>query len=189
MIFPIYLLFLGEAVLNNMFSEGDKIIDYMKNEVDMAPSLVKTEMNFNWSQITADWNDYKNTARTNPGALIGGPSIAPSTSRPVDFETNLKVTKGIQILQKTGASLSRAQMIAKETETIGTTVITELGQQRETLTRTRERLDETGFHLKRVHGILRSINRRVVTNKFLLIVIIIIEVGILACLIYWKFFK
>ncbi|XP_053214347.1 vesicle transport through interaction with t-SNAREs homolog 1B-like [Panonychus citri] len=180
---------ISEGVLNNMFTEGDRILDSMKREVDQSPSLVKTEMNSNWATINGEWAKFKTIARTNPGTLIGGPSIEPSTSNPIDFETNLKVTKGIQILQKTGASLTRAQMIAKESENIGTEVIAELGQQRETLTRARERLDETGYQLKRVHVILRSINRRVITNKCLLIVIIAIEMAILACLIFWKFFR
>ncbi|XP_053204105.1 uncharacterized protein LOC128388698 isoform X2 [Panonychus citri] len=66
---------ISEGVLNNMFTEGDRILDSMKREVDQSPSLVKTEMNSNWATINGEWAKFKTIARTNPGTLIGGPSI------------------------------------------------------------------------------------------------------------------
>lgn len=169
-----------------MISDGDQMIEAMRKEVDSLPSFVRSEVSLNWSQLNADWTNFKISCKTNPGVIIGGPSLA---SPGPDFERNLNVVKGIQALERTGQSLMRAQLVAKESEQIGTEVINELGGQRESLVRTRERLDETGYNLKRTHQILRSINRRVITNKFLLIVIIFLELLIIGCLVYWKFIR
>jgi len=174
--------------LNNLFAEGDGILNLIKKEVNMSPSIVKSEVHRNWCQLNNEWESFKRLCKTDPGAIIGGPRVA-SQSYPMDFETNLGLVRGIQILERTGQSLNRAEQCARESEHIGTQVVSELGEQRETLIRARERLDETKNDLSKTHKILRGINRRVVTNKTLLILIILLEIFILGAVIYFKFFK
>lgn len=178
------LIIVGEVTLNFKIAEGDQLIERMRKEVDCLPGIIRSEVSLQWSQLNGDWTNFKISCKTNPGLIIGGPSLPGSAE---DFERNLKVAKGIQVLERTGESLMRAQKVAKESEQIGSDVINELGEQRETLIRARERLDETNHHLKTTHRVLRSINRRVITNKCLLIAIIFLETAILICLIYWKF--
>lgn len=64
-----------------------------------------------------------------------------------------------------------------------------LGGQRESLLRTRVRLDETNQNLRRTHLMLRTLHRRVLTNKFFLYLIVIVEILIGGLLIYGRFFK
>lgn len=78
--------------------------------------------------------------------------------------------------------------MALESEAIGEEVITDLGTQRETLERTRSRLQETDAELGRSRRVVRSLNSGVLKNKVVLIVIIIVEIGILIAVIIWKFF-
>lgn len=75
-----------------------------------------------------------------------------------------------------------------ETEQVGTEVLGELGTQRETLSRTRDRLVDTDGEISRSKRIIRSISNNVLYNKILLIIIIVLECGILGAVIYWKFF-
>lgn len=100
----------------------------------------------------------------------------------------LKVQQGTAILERTSASIARSTAIAVETERVGTDVLGELGTQRETLTRTRDRLIDTDAELSRSKRIIRSMSRNVLYNKILLILIIILECCILGAVIYWKFF-
>ena len=71
----------------------------------------------------------------------------------------------------------------------GNVIISDLGSQRETLERTRARLGEAGEDLSRSRRVLRRMYTNVVSNKIILIVIILVEIGILAGVIYWKYIK
>ncbi|XP_076268909.1 vesicle transport through interaction with t-SNAREs 1b [Rhynchophorus ferrugineus] len=99
------------------------------------------------------------------------------------------VLEGTQILERTGQSLARSNQIAIETEQIGQEVISELGQQRESLLRTRDRLDDANTNLDNTKAILKRMGRNVIYNKVILISIILLEVLILILLVYNKFFK
>ncbi|KAB7495630.1 Vesicle transport through interaction with t-SNAREs-like protein 1B [Armadillidium nasatum] len=107
-----------------------------------------------------------------------------------DLETNIRkqILIGTTTLDRTSESLARSHTIAIETEQIGTEVLGELGTQRETLERARDRLVETHEEISRSKKIIRAIGRNLFYNKILLIVIIILEMLILGGLIYWKFF-
>lgn len=93
-----------------------------------------------FSEINNGWNSFKISSKTNPGLLIGGPSVlidVPSTSNdnyvfPQSssnnrFDTNLNLAKGITILEKTSQSLHRASQAARESEAVGTDTLTVLG--------------------------------------------------------------
>ena len=69
----------------------------------------------------------------------------------------------------------------------GNEIIGDLGTQRETLERTRARLIESDLELGRSRRILKKMYLNVFSNKIILIVIIIIEIAILAGVIYYKY--
>ncbi|XP_043471507.1 vesicle transport through interaction with t-SNAREs homolog 1B [Leptopilina heterotoma] len=92
-------------------------------------------------------------------------------------------------LERSNQSVIRSQVIARESEQIGTEVITELGEQRESLLRAKERLSQTDQGLDKTQKIMRTMKRRILTNKFVLIVIIVLEIAILGFIIYIRFFK
>lgn len=163
--------------LNKLCSEGDGILQMMKREVDSTPALVRSEMMDNWSEVTEQWKTFKSNVKSN------GP-IAWN-----EFSPNETLVRGIGILERTNQSVLRAEMVSRESEAIGQEVIGELGEQRESLVRTRDRLDGTNHDLKRTRVILRSINRRLLTNKCMLIFIIILEIFILLIVVYFRFIK
>lgn len=66
-------------------------------------------------------------------------------------------------------------------------VITNLGEQRESLLRSQRRLDGTHAGLNKSNSILRRMRRNVCLNKLVLVLIIVVELGILAALIFIKF--
>ncbi|XP_064809180.1 vesicle transport through interaction with t-SNAREs homolog 1B-like [Oncorhynchus masou masou] len=97
--------------------------------------------------------------------------------------------QGHEHLNNASQSIERSQRIAAETDQIGVDIIEELGEQREQLDRTRDRLVNTGENLSRSRKILRAMSRRLMTNKLLLSVIMLMELGILGAVVYLKFFR
>ncbi|XP_018322923.1 vesicle transport through interaction with t-SNAREs homolog 1B [Agrilus planipennis] len=99
------------------------------------------------------------------------------------------VLEGREILERTGQSLARSEHVAIETENIGTQVVSDLSEQRETLLRAKSRLTNADEQLDSTRNILRRMGRNVLYNKLILILIIILEILILASLSYLKFKK
>ncbi|EFN70891.1 Vesicle transport through interaction with t-SNAREs-like protein 1B [Camponotus floridanus] len=91
-------------------------------------------------------------------------------------------------LQRSAQSVARSQVIAAENEQIGTEVISELGEQRERLLRAKRRLSQTDEELNKARKILVVMRVKVLTNKIVLILIILLELVILGITIYLKFF-
>uniref|UniRef100_A0AAG5CXV7 t-SNARE coiled-coil homology domain-containing protein n=1 Tax=Anopheles atroparvus TaxID=41427 RepID=A0AAG5CXV7_ANOAO len=98
-----------------------------------------------------------------------------------------QVLQGRQILERTSASLARSNQIAIETEHTGHEVISELEVQRETLLRSQRRLESANDDLSKSGAILRAMQRNVLFNKLILILIIVMELVILAGMIALKF--
>lgn len=96
------------------------------------------------------------------------------------------VVEGRQILERTSASLARTNQVAIETENIGTEVISELDEQRESLLRTQRRLDGANADLSKSSAILRAMKRNFFYNKLALIMIIVLELVCLVGLIILK---
>ena len=96
---------------------------------------------------------------------------------------------GREILDRTTASIHRTQQVSAVNEAIASDVIVDLGEQREALTRTRNRLVEADHELSRTRRILRKMAWHAMENKALLITVIALEVIILAGLVYFKFLR
>lgn len=94
--------------------------------------------------------------------------------------------EGRKILERTSASLARSNQVAIETEHVGTEVINELDEQRESLLRSQRRLDDANADLTMSNAILRAMKRNVFYNKVILILIIVLEIF---CLIGTIFIK
>ncbi|XP_060523000.1 vesicle transport through interaction with t-SNAREs homolog 1B [Cylas formicarius] len=99
------------------------------------------------------------------------------------------VREATAILERTGESIARSNQIAIETEEIGNEMISELGEQRESLLRTRGRLEDANQQLDNAKYLLSKMGRNVIYNKLILILIIILETLILIAVIYLRFFK
>lgn len=179
--------------------EAEEVLQGMEEELRTAPSSHRNAMITKLRLYRRDLGklqrDMKNSA---PGfgssnQPLGGShhSIYSSQNQQSTHQQSQRalLLQGTESLNNASQSIERSQRIAVETEQIGTDIIEELGEQREQLDRTRDRLVNTGENLGRSRKILRAMARRVVTNKLLLGVIIIMELAILGAVIYLKFFR
>ncbi|XP_050410399.1 vesicle transport through interaction with t-SNAREs homolog 1B [Patella vulgata] len=165
------------------------IMQEMESEAKVAPVNYRTQM---LSKIRNFKVDIESISRSLKRDMSGAGN---TDSHGFDREDRMeasqrgKLMQGHQSLQRTSDSIARSHQIAAETDQIGVEIISELGEQRETLVRTRERLTETDSNLSRSRKILKGMARKVMTNKMILIVIILVELAILAGVVYWKFFS
>ncbi|CAF1427427.1 unnamed protein product [Adineta steineri] len=97
--------------------------------------------------------------------------------------------RGHASLVRTDEALKVSRQTAHETEQLGQEIMSDLTTQRESLLRTQGKLNEGNEHLKAGRKTLRLMYSRVIMNKVLLITIILVELGILGGVIYWKFFS
>lgn len=95
---------------------------------------------------------------------------------------------GNAALERSAQSIARSQVVAVESEQIGTEVISELGEQRDRLLRAKRRLSQTDEELDKTRKILNVMRLKVLTNKIVLVLIIFLELIILGIIIYLRFF-
>ncbi|XP_059490484.1 vesicle transport through interaction with t-SNAREs homolog 1B [Neocloeon triangulifer] len=97
-----------------------------------------------------------------------------------------RALQGYAILERTSQSLARSEQAALETERIGTEVLSELESQRESLLRTRQRLEDADEELSQARRVLNSMYKNIIANKIILCLIIILEMAILGGSLYHK---
>ncbi|XP_028293756.1 vesicle transport through interaction with t-SNAREs homolog 1B isoform X2 [Gouania willdenowi] len=174
--------------------EAEEVLKEMEEELRVAPSSYRNAMMTKVRLYRRDLGklqrDMKNSA---PGfsSHPGQESIYSSQNQHSTHMQSQRVLllQGTESLKNASQSIERSQYMAAESEQIGTDIIQELGGQRDQLDRARDRLVNTGENLSRSRKILRAMSRRLVTNKLLLAVIILMELAILGAVVYLKFFR
>ncbi|XP_059421989.1 vesicle transport through interaction with t-SNAREs homolog 1B-like [Carassius carassius] len=178
-------------------SEAEEVLQGMEQELFGVPSSFRTSMSTKIRLYRRDLAKLQREIRLSatPGfsSHIGDGRQGIYAAQN-DQSTHLQsqralLIQGTESLNNASKSIERSQRIAAETDQVGTDIIEELGEQRDQLDRTRDRLVHTGENLSRSRKILRAMSRRLVTNKLLLSVIIIMELAILAGVVYLKFFR
>ncbi|XP_056616280.1 vesicle transport through interaction with t-SNAREs homolog 1B [Triplophysa dalaica] len=185
-------------VFDERIGEAEELLQGMDQELFGAPSSFRNPMSTKIRLYRRDLAKLQRDIRSLTGSsgFSGhfGDGRQGIYSAENDQSTHLQSQRGLLIqgtesLNNATMSIERSQRIAAETDQIGTDIIEELGEQKEQLGRTRNRLIHTGENLSRSRKILRAMSRRVVTNKLLLSVIIIMELAILGAVVYLKFFR
>ncbi|NXY48335.1 VTI1B protein, partial [Ceuthmochares aereus] len=177
--------------------EANETLREMEEELKYAPLPFRNQM---MSKIRAYRRDLSMFQREMRSTDLG---LGPGNQGNIKYgifsteneqSTNLQsqrvlLLQGTDSLNRASQSIERSHRIAAETDQIGTDIIEELGEQREQLERTKSRLVNTSENLSKSRKILRSMSRRVITNKLLLSMIIILELAILGGVVYYKFFR
>uniref|UniRef100_A0A1A7WSQ9 Vesicle transport through interaction with t-SNAREs homolog 1B n=1 Tax=Iconisemion striatum TaxID=60296 RepID=A0A1A7WSQ9_9TELE len=179
--------------------EADEVLQGMEEELRSAPASYRNTMSTKLRLYRRDLGKLQREMKTSaPGfgssshTVQGGHHGIYSSQN--QQSTNLQsqrtlLLQGTEYLNSASQSIERSHRLAAESERIGTDIIEELGEQREQLDQARDRLMNTGENLSKSRKILRSISRKLMTNKLLLAVIILMELAILGAVIYLKFFR
>ncbi|KAK5857946.1 hypothetical protein PBY51_011155 [Eleginops maclovinus] len=177
--------------------EAEEVLEGMDEELRSAPSSYRNTMSTKLRMYHRDLGKLQRDMKTSDA---GSSSQAGAGSHPAIYSSQnqqsthvqsqrVLLLQGTDSLSNASQSIERTLRIAAETDQVGTDIIEELGGQREQLDRARNKLVDTGENLSKSRKILRAMSRRLMTNKLLLGVIIIMELAILAAVVYLKFFR
>ncbi|XP_071962235.1 vesicle transport through interaction with t-SNAREs homolog 1B-like [Antedon mediterranea] len=178
--------------------EAGEMLHDMEAEARPAPGTYRTNMNQKIRNYSKELEKLKrdlkrmSTSAASAELFTGGTYQRDNVDNEItSMKTNQRKTliQGTESLNRASASVDRSHRIAAETDEIGVGIIEELGGQKEQLIRTRDKLDNMDANLGRSRKILNSMARRVMTNKMILMAIILGELVVLGIVVWWKFFK
>lgn len=176
--------------------EANEMLVQMEKELKCAPPSFQSEMISKlrvYRRVLVNFQSETRNVYRGTGLLHE--NIKKGFARVEDDQNNAFLSQRTllldcnQSLNRGTDSIARSHHIAAETDAIGQDIVEVLGGQREQLERTKDRLINTSENLSKSRKILRSISRKIATNKLLLSIIIILELAILAGLVYYKFFR
>nr|XP_033808008.1 vesicle transport through interaction with t-SNAREs homolog 1B isoform X3 [Geotrypetes seraphini] len=176
--------------------EANEMLVEMEEELKYAPVIFRNQM---MTKLRSYKKDLGKLQRDMRSTDLG---VGPASRNDIRYgiynteneqSTNLQakrvlLVQGTDSLNRATQSIERSHRIAAETDQIGSEIIEELGQQREQLERTKGRLVNTSENLSKSRKILRTMSRKIMTNKLLLSFVILLELAILGGVIYYKFF-
>lgn len=182
-----------KALLRQVNKEIDEIyliIDDMEREINKALPNSRASLTGKLKQYKRDIEiiekELKKAGSVNAMSNYG--STQGATNDTIVDPERKKVIQIHNSLMRGTESIARSTQIAVETEEIGNQVLSELNQQGEKLKKTSNRLDETGEALTKSRRIIMKLQSSILCNKFVLIVLIFLELCILGGAIYFKFF-
>ncbi|KAL6063507.1 Vesicle transport through interaction with t-SNAREs 1B [Balamuthia mandrillaris] len=97
-----------------------------------------------------------------------------------------RLLQGTDRLGDQGDRLQRAHMIALQNEEIGVEIHGSLLEQRETLERARDKTRAVNDNITQSRKIMQAMSRRVITNKLVLVFIIVILLASIMLIVYLK---
>ncbi|KAF7495411.1 Vesicle transport through interaction with t-SNAREs -like protein 1B [Sarcoptes scabiei] len=172
--------------INKLLNKSENIKTMLQAEVIKCLPSYQAQMKARFDAIIRDWEQFKMSIADSIGQkdnLIASFGAMDQSYRPQRRE----LASGIETLERSSNSLRRAEVVARESEEIGTDIMDELANQRESLIRSREMLGNHQSSLRQSHRLIRSINIQLITNKCLLILIILLELLILVIIIVFRF--
>eukprot|EP00126_Sphaerothecum_destruens_P010132 Sdes_comp20679_c0_seq2m16146 len=151
------------------------------NHAEASSFLVNIPPNISSSaaNLTQNSSNPTHASASTPNPNLAREGINPRQTLLESYQTNTKINQ----------SLETSHRIAHESEQIGVGILSELASQRETIQRTRGHLGETQDHLGKSSRLLRFMNRRIITDKAIMTAIILVEIFILALIVYMKFLR
>eukprot|EP01135_Chromosphaera_perkinsii_P003977 Nk52_evm20s265 gene=Nk52_evmTU20s265 len=161
----------------------NRYVSDMKGELRNIPSAYRPKLARKCEKFSGEVNDLRNQLRN----YQGRDSADGSDYGAIDPRQRL--LRSHDTVNRTSERLENSHRIALESESIGVGVLNELSTQRETIIRTRDHLGDTDQNLGRSGRILRTMSRRVVTDRAIVASIIMVLILILAMIVYIKFLR
>ncbi|XP_065174985.1 vesicle transport through interaction with t-SNAREs homolog 1B-like [Sycon ciliatum] len=163
----------------------------MDGELQHAPPSYRTQMGNKYRSYKRDFTRLRQSLKQLTSAAPGGAG-GPAYSRPnevnhLEHEQRSQLLQGTNALERASQSVARSNQISAETDQIGVEILGELDGQREQLLNARDRVIETDQEMSRSRKLIQGLARRVLTNKLIMIIIILLELAILGGVCYWKF--
>eukprot|EP00669_Euglena_mutabilis_P002983 TRINITY_DN13819_c0_g1_i1.p1 TRINITY_DN13819_c0_g1~~TRINITY_DN13819_c0_g1_i1.p1 ORF type:complete len:222 (-),score=103.82 TRINITY_DN13819_c0_g1_i1:131-796(-) len=115
--------------------------------------------------------------------------VGPAAADELSADERTRLLMGTHRLERSSQSIAASKRIAAECETIGQDIMTSLGRQRDTIERTTNMVSETSAELSRASKGITLMQRRSVTNKLILALVILGLLAAIAVIIWFKFLR
>jgi len=119
----------------------------------------------------------------NSAILTGGADLSTS------MDQRERLLDQTEMLQRSTPILLQAKQTALQTMETGADIMFQLESQRKTIERSGGRLDTINDQLSRSTKVLSAMARRMVTNKLIMAVIVIVLLGAIALVVWLKWFN
>ncbi|CAO3641522.1 unnamed protein product [Cunninghamella echinulata] len=166
-------------------NEVDEIVGQMDMELLNMPtasrSRLQTQLKANKSEYERMKRDLKQLSTVNHRKELFG-DLESQDHMMVDLDASSidqrqRLLSGTERLGESSRRLEQSHRIALETESVGANILSTLKGQRETMTRARDTLAEADAHIDTATRTLKTMARRMTTNKFITAAIILILVS------------
>jgi len=105
------------------------------------------------------------------------------------FDTRGKLLVQNRRVDESSESLVRTQRTADQTEQIGREVLGVLHDDREVLERANKKVKDVNSNMKEANSVMWGITRRMITNKIILIFIILVLLASIGVIVYLKWIR
>lgn len=169
--------------------EANDLIGQMRLEKSNIPGNLKSKYNARFRNFEHDLDTIKRKLEsyTNDRSKLFGDRYTDDPDTDAQLQQRQQLLSGTDRLNRSSNRLRESQRLALETEQIGAGTLSDLHQQREQITNTRERLLESESYTDRSIKTLRGMARRMATNRIITIAIITVLVLLIIAVIYSKF--
>jgi len=170
-------------------ADGTTCINNIEMEIRHYPYHLKAKAQAKLRELTKKFDDQKTElSQLKPGAT-SKKTFSSQQEREAYRDQRNRLLGAKKAVDNTSISLDNTIRSIEETQTTGALTSAQLIQQRETLIHSRETIRETDDVLQRSRKLLIRMRRRIVTNKLIVGVIILVELGIIALIVYLKWYR
>jgi len=165
--------------------DANTSLQNIEQDVRHYPYHLKSKAQARLKTLKAQFDDQVNQLK----AAKEGPSDVSRADRAHRHEQRQRLLGAQVTMRETGDSLDRTTAALEQTVAVGAETSITLQEQRETLVRARETIRETDDFLTRTSNTLRRMRRRLMTNKLISWIIIVVELAIIALIVWLKWLK
>ncbi|XP_055639675.1 vesicle transport through interaction with t-SNAREs homolog 1A [Toxorhynchites rutilus septentrionalis] len=177
------------ADIDRQLEESQELLEQIGLEIREIPQVSRSGYTSRLNCYQAEWKRLQqefNNAKTSRPKGIGYESVDEFDEIGIQEDQKRRLLDNSERLERTGNYLKDSYRVVLETEQIGTQVLQDLSEQRETIQRARGRLRETDAELGRSSRLLNSMILRALREKIVLISVAVAIFLVLFLSIYFS---
>ncbi|XP_065080431.1 vesicle transport through interaction with t-SNAREs homolog 1A [Ochlerotatus camptorhynchus] len=178
------------ADIDRQLEESQELLEQIGLEIRDVPQANRAGYTSRLNCYQAEWKrlqqEFSNAKTTRPTGAAGYDSVDEFDEIGIQEDQKRRLLDNSERLERTGNYLKDSYRVVLETEQIGTQVLQDLSEQRETIHRARGRLRETDAELGRSSRLLNNMLMRALREKIVLISVAVAIFLVLFLSIYFS---
>lgn len=169
--------------VDKLFDELSELLEQMELEIKDLPAKDKQKYRTRLASYKAENKKLQDDLkRAKLGLNARDELLGEEVNDSEDQRTRL--LDNTEKLERGSRRLQDGYRIVMETEQLGAQILTDLSEQRETIQKSRNRLEETNTALGKSSRVLSGMAKRIIQNRVLLVFIILIMVFVIVMAVY-----